>query len=91
MSGAPALLVGIDTEGDNQWDVRARRHQTFENIYALERLHDVFAEHGVRPTYLVTYPVATDPRGLIQWIAVDKLLPETVREALFQQVTEATA
>ena len=36
-------------------------------------------------------PVATDPRGLIQWIAVDKLLPETVREALFQQVTEATA
>ena len=30
----PALLVAIDTEGDNQWDVEARRHQTFANIHA---------------------------------------------------------
>jgi len=58
---APALLVGIDTEGDNQWDREARRYQTFANIHALERLHDVFAAHGVRPTYLVTHPVASDP------------------------------
>jgi hypothetical protein len=63
MTTRPALLVAIDTEGDNQWDARARRHQTFENIYALERLHDFFARHGVRPTYVVTYPVATDPRS----------------------------
>ena len=59
----PALLVAIDTEGDNQWDVRARRHQTFENIYALDRLHDFFARHGVRPTYVITHPVATDPQS----------------------------
>jgi peptidoglycan/xylan/chitin deacetylase (PgdA/CDA1 family) len=59
----PVLLVGIDTEGDNQWDVRAREHQTFENIYALPRLHELFAKHGVRPTYVVTHPVATDPRS----------------------------
>jgi Polysaccharide deacetylase len=57
------LLVGIDTEGDNQWDVRARERQTFENIYALPRLHERFAKHGVRPTYVITYPVATDPRS----------------------------
>ena len=63
MTIRPALLVAIDTEGDNQWDARARRHQTFENIYALERLHDFFARHGVRPTYVVTHPVATDPRS----------------------------
>ena len=31
------LLVGIDTEGDNQWDAAARANQTFENIYALPR------------------------------------------------------
>jgi peptidoglycan/xylan/chitin deacetylase (PgdA/CDA1 family) len=60
---APALLVAIDTEGDNQWDAEARRHQTFENIYALERLHDFFARHDVQPTYVVTYPVATDSRS----------------------------
>jgi len=45
------LLVGIDTEGDNQWDAAARAHQTFENIYALPELHGLFARHGVRPTY----------------------------------------
>ncbi len=57
------LLVGIDTEGDNQWDAAARTHQTFENIYALPRLHALFARHGVRPTYVITHPVATDPRS----------------------------
>lgn len=57
------LLVGIDTEGDNQWDAAARAHQTFDNLHALPRLHALFARHGVRPAYLVTYPVATDPRS----------------------------
>jgi peptidoglycan/xylan/chitin deacetylase (PgdA/CDA1 family) len=56
----PALLVAIDTEGDNQWSAEARRHQTFRNTRELDRLHDFFARHGVRPTYVVTYPVAAD-------------------------------
>jgi hypothetical protein len=59
----PALLVAIDTEGDNQWDARARQHQTFENLYALGRLHEFFARHGVQPTYVITHPVASDPRS----------------------------
>ena len=63
MSDAPALLVGIDTEGDNQWDLRARQQQTFENIYALPKLHALFERHHVRPTYVVTWPVATDGRS----------------------------
>ena len=57
------LLVGIDTEGDNQWDAAARTHQTFENIYALPRLHALFARYGVRPTYVITHPVAVDARS----------------------------
>jgi hypothetical protein len=57
------LLVGIDTEGDNQWDATARMNQRFENIYALPRLHDLFARHNVRPTYVITHPVAEDPRS----------------------------
>jgi hypothetical protein len=56
------LLVAIDTEGDNQWDAHAREHQTFENIYVLPRLHDRLLRHGVRPTYVITYPVARDER-----------------------------
>jgi hypothetical protein len=59
----PFLLVGIDTEGDNQWDASARERQTFENLYALPQLHERFQRHGVRPTYVVTYPVVTDPRA----------------------------
>ena len=59
----PALLVAIDTEGDNQWSLDARRRQTFENIYELPRLHAFFARYGVRPTYVVTYPVARDARS----------------------------
>ncbi len=57
------LLVGIDTEGDNQWDAAARANQRFENIYALPRLHELFARYGVRPTYVVTHPVASDSRS----------------------------
>ena len=57
------LLAGIDTEGDNQWDAAARANQAFENIYALPRLDALFARHGVRPTYVITHPVATDPRS----------------------------
>jgi peptidoglycan/xylan/chitin deacetylase (PgdA/CDA1 family) len=57
------LLVGIDTEGDNQWDAAARANQTFDNLYALPRLHALFARHGVRPTYVITYPVAMDARS----------------------------
>ncbi len=63
MTDRPALLVGIDTEGDNQWDVAARERQTFENIYALPQLHALFERHGIRPTYVVTWPVATDERS----------------------------
>jgi len=57
------LLVGIDTEGDNQWDAAARARQSFENIYALPRLHALFARHGVRPTYVVTHLVVSDRRS----------------------------
>lgn len=59
----PQLLVGIDTESDNQWDAAARAQPTFENLYALPRLHTLFRQHGVRPTYVITHPVARDPRS----------------------------
>ena len=36
-------------------------------------------------------PVVNDARGLIQWIEVDKLLPESVRDVLFKQTVEEGA
>jgi peptidoglycan/xylan/chitin deacetylase (PgdA/CDA1 family) len=58
-----SLLVGIDTEGDNQWSAEARLNQRFDNIYALPQLHAIFQKHRVRPTYLITWPVARDARA----------------------------
>jgi hypothetical protein len=74
------LLVGIDTEGDNQWDAAARANQRFENIYALPKLHKRFTRHGVRPTYVITHPVATDSRS-----------GEVLRELLAQGTCEVGA
>ena len=49
MTARPALLVAIDTEGDNQWSARtaATRRST---TYALDKLHEFFERHDVRPT-----------------------------------------
>jgi hypothetical protein len=59
-STKPALLVAIDTESDNQWSAESRRHPTFRNTRELERLHEFFIRHAIRPTYVVTYPVVRD-------------------------------
>jgi len=55
----PRLLVSIDTEED-QWGPGAEE-ATAENIRALPGLQRLFEELGVRPTYFVSYQVATDP------------------------------
>jgi hypothetical protein len=57
------LTIGIDTESDNQWSEESRLNQTYENIYALPHLDQLFEKQGVHPTYLITYPVATEPRS----------------------------
>ncbi len=57
------LTIGIDTESDNQWSMESRLTPTYTNIYALPRLHELFRECSARPTYLITYPVATEPRS----------------------------
>lgn len=57
------LTIGIDTEGDNQWSTESRLSPTYANIYALPRLDELFQRREARPTYLITYPVATEPRS----------------------------
>ena len=43
-----SLLVGIDTESDDQWSLAARERPTFENLHALPALHERFRRHGGR-------------------------------------------
>ena len=61
MSGPlrPVLLVGIDTEADDQWTDAGRRRMEVKNALRLPALQALFEEHGARPTYLVTHEMAT--------------------------------
>jgi hypothetical protein len=57
----PRLVVVIDTEEDwfDEWD----RPTTVENVQVLPEVQArTFDPLGIKPTYMVTYPVATDPR-----------------------------
>lgn len=53
------LIITIDTEEDNwgQYDLAAH---TLQNIEKIDVLQDLFDRYEVKPTYLITYPVATD-------------------------------
>jgi hypothetical protein len=63
MRGIVKLVITIDTEEDN-WAHYCRTDNTLENIERIPFLQDVFNEYGVRPTYLITYPVATIERSV---------------------------
>lgn len=57
----PALLITIDVESDNLW--AGREQITFDNLRQIPRLQAFFERHGVKPTYLLSYPVAASTEG----------------------------
>ena len=65
------VLLGIDTEADDQWSAAGRDKLTLRNIAELPRLQKLCDHYGVRPTYLITYEVATDPesRSILRGLA----------------------
>ena len=58
---APAILVGVDTEADDQWTQAGRRSLGVRNAERLPALQSLFEGFGVRPTYLVTHEMASRP------------------------------
>jgi hypothetical protein len=60
---APALLIGIDTEADDQWSATGRAHNEVRNAERLPALQALFESFGARPTYLVTWEMATRPES----------------------------
>ena len=67
----PALLIGIDTEADDQWTLEGRRRLEVRNAERLPALQAMFDGFGVRPTYLVTHEMATRPEsaGVLRGLA----------------------
>lgn len=57
----PELLITVDTEEDNQWDLFHRKNLTTDNILHMGELHDILMKDHFFPTYLVTYGVANQP------------------------------
>jgi hypothetical protein len=68
------LTVTIDTEEDN-WGEYDRASYSVENINRVPNLQRVFDTREVRPTYLISYPIATSA------MAVDVLRPILERRA----------
>jgi peptidoglycan/xylan/chitin deacetylase (PgdA/CDA1 family) len=68
------ILLGVDTEADDQWSASARETLTVRNVHELPRLQELCDRFGVRPTYLVTYEMATDEssRGVLAELASSK-------------------
>jgi hypothetical protein len=65
------ILLGIDTEADDQWSAPGRERLTVENVRELPRLQALCDRYGVRPTYLVTYEMATEDlsKGILRDLA----------------------
>jgi hypothetical protein len=59
MNGAPAVLMGIDTEADDQWSAEGRRRLAVRNAERLPALQALCEAFGVRPSYLVTHEMAS--------------------------------
>lgn len=65
------LVITIDTEEDN-WGQFASTGQTLENINRIPYLQEMFDTYNVRPTYLITYPVAIDNKCIALLGAIEK-------------------
>ena len=72
MSAArPAVLVGVDTEADDQWSRGGRDRLEVRNAERLPALQRMCDELGVRPTYVVTHEMATraESAGILRDLA----------------------
>src|SRR5688500_18766120 len=61
---APELLIVVDTEEEFDWSARFSRDAiATRSIPAQARAHEIYDRLGIVPTYVVDYPVATDPEA----------------------------
>jgi len=61
----PILLVVVDTEEEFDWGQGFRREKTSVSAIAeIGRFQEVCDAFGIRPTYVVDYPVASKPEGV---------------------------
>ena len=52
------LIVSVDTEEDNAWDLSCRRSPTVENIRYLHKFQNLCEKYAIKPVYLCTQTIA---------------------------------
>lgn len=61
----PVLVVSVDTEEEFDWHAPfSSSNRSVRHAADLPRLHEVFEECGVRPSYLVDHPVTTTDKSV---------------------------
>src|SRR5512136_1405869 len=67
----PTLLVFVDTEEEFDWAKPHSRAETrVDHMRHQDRAQTIFERYGIRPTYVVDYPIATQEvgyRSLREW------------------------
>lgn len=56
------FIITVDTERDNEW--KRPDKTSLENIKFLPRFQELCEKYGFKPTYLLTYEVASDPSSV---------------------------
>lgn len=66
---APWLVITVDTEEDGLWQGRyPRQHTSVENLRGLPRFQAFCEKLGIRPTYLIDWPVV-ECSWAVEWLA----------------------
>lgn len=65
-SDRPLLLVVVDTEEEFDWSKPHSRAETSTDAMASQvRAHRIFEKYGIKPTYVIDYPVASQASGYV--------------------------
>ena len=60
----PQLLVVIDTEEEFDWNKPVSRESTsVSSMNYIDRVQDIFDDYGIRPCYVIDYPIASQEQG----------------------------
>jgi len=63
-SEKPKLIVVIDTEEEFDWSAPfSRQNTSVQAARSIPRIQNIFDEYRITPTYVVDYPIASQPDG----------------------------
>lgn len=70
---SPQLIVVIDTEEEFDWNKPVDRSSTsVASMQYINRVQDIFDEYGIKPCYVIDYPIASQREGYQQLVEIFK-------------------